>query len=678
MTTKYHQAIHLEKLNLIITAKENNMKHEDTLEKLCKTLKFSEDEAKFFQLLMSRDISKDKEFFESFLSQRIGDQTFNKKILSLIEEGKKEKPKFLLPTIFYELAKITYKTRDINDFEKVLTKISDIKKLEENNISIPEDKKLTLFDISVLNSMSEVRTLLSSFQFKDSFVIKHKDSEIKLSALVENDIILSITKFDMSFIKAGDIIAHNPEYQKLIKGKLHLAEKVKSNLLDFIHLSLAKSSEKPEQTHIWGNELRSGSITHRETLYSEIFRLNISKLISQDMKTKLNAKYGDNWEKIIQKKYETQLQSILSKPYKISLTSLKKSAKDIVKGSFTSAFAKKTTPIKLSPELEKEMMCSEFIGVAIFNACDELNEDLQKELATTEKIIKNPVASQKTLNQLTTDGLIKVLKKNGAIEKVEHPLAKYCRSDKKYLSTFSRTIGNIDMLLVEIKKSLKDSKNEEEFVKNAKNLFTAYLSDLTEDQKNKLDNKQVSKQFEEKISSLYKSKKNKHNFVLKFLNYIESSIKGIFSVSKELKTVLECVNIMKNDISDAEYEYKSQQEALELARNYVTNPKDEKNEISSDNKKLSNDQFRFLYTVILPNRVEHDIDKIKTAVIDELNKENQKQANLTKLTEKGIITKLMKKHDISLTTDPKDGKSSKDRSKKQRDLSSTKPTASRY
>ena len=192
-------------------------------------------------------------------------------------------------------------------------------------------------------------------------------------------------------------------------------------------------------------EYKEENFSLRNFLYSEVYRIKLDALIDEHSKVILKDNYGEDWLIKLEKQFsdiERTLHDqardkyvdklvIISPEVATSLATIK------LQGGHKNWFTKEHSNEDIRDQIFQRglwanqtkysppsMLCSEFIGMTIIAAIQELNDVIKAELHEKGvsdipvKMIKSPISKREKLTLLTPERLISAMESRGALQHV--------------------------------------------------------------------------------------------------------------------------------------------------------------------------------------------------------------------------------------------------------------------
>ncbi len=374
-----------------------------------------------------------------FVESAVGNSKLNKALNAIMQLNKSD-----LPPGFWEAAEFfydfSYNTMNNKIFLDSLPKLIRNEKNTQAGKDIDDNDKVTLREYAILTRYSKTK---DSFEKLDRLGIVEgsnilKDIKQKVSECapiikeVTNNILGEIT------YESGDILMANITREEEFRGGLDRGKRLSQLITEHAHTTkLVKDDKKPYISHV----MYSGEIAETELLrvnqylYSDVYNIKIEKLFSEEVKEKLEGHYGPQYVILVNEMYrkiEYDLHNNASKQFPNIIFPQEKF--DGLLAQAKAGLASLIPPFghrKINSEsLEEfhrkmqsnmgekvEMICSEFAARTTALAFIKLNEQLQKDLDTTENVIDIPFDARERFSKIHPDRLLKILMDKGCIEK---------------------------------------------------------------------------------------------------------------------------------------------------------------------------------------------------------------------------------------------------------------------
>jgi len=199
-------------------------------------------------------------------------------------------------------------------------------------------------------------------------------------------------------------------------------------------------------SHLYTTGYKEDGCALRDFLYNDTYRLKLDSLIDKQTQQLLEMHLGAEWLGALEHEYsaiERTLHDEARHPYtfanaKIGMLKKLNIAVEAVFLGHKSVLRQhdntlihhqifQTDPRSLAEEQHKPLLCSEFIGLTMIAAIEELNQRIKDVLIhqgaknIPDKIIKNPISRREKLYLLTPERLLTALKKRAVVERYELP-----------------------------------------------------------------------------------------------------------------------------------------------------------------------------------------------------------------------------------------------------------------
>lgn len=362
------------------------------------------------------------------------------------------------------LRTLSYKTRFLhkiaNNFDQIYENFTAA---QTQGKALTPAEKISLKQYGILYDLARLNTVF--LRLKDTGLIESNDALSSLHAMQQKAYEL-ISFFDDTFGKkvasnSGKIISFSVGRKAtLCDSKRNFMDKLVHFLEKFSHTAYEIKSDKGEKLSHINPKYKQEQLNLKTALYSEVYELQLENLISDEAREILQKHYGEDWIQVVNHKYRLIERNIHDNRmmgyeqfeadtppltlFKIFTSWLQggnktwfeqhHSNEDIRDKIFSQGKWEKhndSGPIKL--------MCSEFIGMTLIAAIQELNEQLKQDIArsnpqTLPTLFKSPLSKREKLHILTPCRLLIALEKRGAVRKIDHigqELGQYVSTSKK-------------------------------------------------------------------------------------------------------------------------------------------------------------------------------------------------------------------------------------------------------
>ncbi len=403
---------------------------------------------------------KYKEYLNNFLIDSMGDMKLNKKLRAITKDGN------LKDTIFEEeqynilksatfLMKFTFKTRRAKNYNKIADKLLlNLKKAgyQKQNLPIgavlkkyPKKNKITLKEYGILSDIDGLSLPIPEKLYKDNIELKKifgKAKQIKP--------VLSYMKANFQskkFTGHGLIAMINDKKRNVVQGKtMSFFDKVRYCVSSKFHASLLYRKTpkgKLTETHLCDDGFEQNDYDFKTYMYSDLYRIDLTKLIGKKDRPKLIKAYGPNWEKKISEMYlaiQREIHDGALDNEKFNRVVLADVVKRGVNSIFSSTKLRKTNFEQIRENMlgnfyntesgesgEVEMICSEFAARCIIAGLAELDRKLKTDLHDNHKkidinqnkeLIKMPIGRHEDIQHITPERLINILKRKKCLSKI--------------------------------------------------------------------------------------------------------------------------------------------------------------------------------------------------------------------------------------------------------------------
>ncbi len=355
---------------------------------------------------------------------------------------------------------ITYKFRFKKEFIPATKKLGDLMQKIKKNEEIKNEDRLTLREFGIVKKAVDIgigdRSLLNNLKNlglmnKDLTTLQENSTKaeqllLELNGLFEQEV---ATRYH-----SGDLVAYRgvKEFEYKVH-KMNGEQTLYHNFLSpYTHgAKIYRSDSNTFLSHVTSEQYIHHPLDIATDAYSEVWRLDLSKLVSKKMRGLMEAMYGSGWKEIVQKKFEefenkihrhegNQFENIQN-PWERQLEAGKA---DFIWGGH---FKKKETDFnklaermmgdsEVQAEHFKEMICSEFVTKATIASlvyldrffADEIGKYLiamgkKKEgdaLIASKNVFQIPYSRKEKLKAVHPGRMIDALRKRNCITLVPH------------------------------------------------------------------------------------------------------------------------------------------------------------------------------------------------------------------------------------------------------------------
>lgn len=384
----------------------------------------------------------------NLLAESLGDMDINKKIGSLSEQSPNNTG--ISPETIGFIQTFTFRTRHLskiaNDLDTIFDKFQQAKagKPLKNHEKITLEQYGILYDLAHLNSyvkLMEGANLIFGNETLEQLLCITNKAQIIIEYLDDT--------FAQSFKMPIGSVVFNKISDKALIYQTHLdfVDKLTAFITKFGHASKGILSEGSNNISHLNPTYQEEELTLREYLYSDIYKIKLEKMICPSSQKILNEKLGNDWLKQLEDAYtsiERKLHDKASAQYlqftantnnrtviEIATPWLQGGHKNLFfrdhsNEDFSNNFFNQFI-LDSSHEPKTQLLCSQFVGISLIAAVQELNIQINEALTkkgVTElpkNIVKSPISKREKLHLLTPERLLDAMKKRGVLEKVPTP-----------------------------------------------------------------------------------------------------------------------------------------------------------------------------------------------------------------------------------------------------------------
>ncbi|MSO14234.1 hypothetical protein [Rickettsiales endosymbiont of Trichoplax sp. H2] len=382
---------------------------------------------------------------EEFLSKFLEDSINNKKVNSYLGELEKSKNKIYLNAHsddIYELKRWSFKTKNIENFTKILNKLENNVEKINSGQSLSYEEQITPKEFGILTDLAGLNKMLIKF---NEYKVIREGSKLKELLDQSNSAKNIVKTIQNKFIeeqqyKDGDIVMYNSDIQNQFSGKnpkLFSEEWLTRKIVGkYGHAAQINISEDdtPKLSHVYGN-YENKEIGFQQAMFSDIYRFDASKLLTKEGIEKAQETFGENWQEEINKIYQNSQSEVYEKGAEERFDSLKNSEqKRFESGKADFMFhGHKTKEEQDFKELSEKfyqrdgaevddniMICSEFVTRSTIASLVKSNEELSEKLGINNSL-QIPFSKYEDLNKVHTQRLIDILMEKECITQVRKP-----------------------------------------------------------------------------------------------------------------------------------------------------------------------------------------------------------------------------------------------------------------
>ncbi|BBB15356.1 uncharacterized protein RVIR1_08730 [Candidatus Rickettsiella viridis] len=386
---------------------------------------------------------------QTLLAECLGDMDMNTKIDSLTNQSPNDTG-ISSNTIAF-IKTFTYRTRHLSKIANDLDTIFERFQQAKSGKLLKAHEKITLEQYGILYDLAHLNPYV---KLMDAVKLIFDNETLEQLLCITNNAQTIIGHLDDTFAQSfkmpiGSVVFNNTSARALIhQTHLNFFDKLTAFVTKFDHVSkgILSSEGINKISHIIPT-YKEEELTLHEYLYSDIYKIKLEKMIAPSSQKILKEKLGDNWLKQLEDAYsiiEGKLHDKASAQY-LHFTANMNNRKAIeiattwLQGGHKNLFFRDHSNEDFrdhffnhffsdsSNKPETRILCSQFVGISLIAAVQELN--LQINEALTKKgvtelpknIIKSPISKREKLYLLTPERLLDAMKKRGVLEKVPMP-----------------------------------------------------------------------------------------------------------------------------------------------------------------------------------------------------------------------------------------------------------------
>lgn len=367
---------------------------------------------------------KDTKKIQSFLDNILGNSAYNKLFSKALEgDDLTAAERDTIKSLRY----LSFKTKDIAEFPDVMRRaMRNVDKIKSGG-EIAEENKLTLHELGQLKTIKDLGKVLKSLA--DRVVLPSQVQNLYGFSIAAQNILKGVDQ-DLG-VESSDIVMYDFERQFFLKNKrTDTEEKLTKYLVSkYSHAAQVFKAEDGSLrlTHVW-DKYQTDPLTIAEVSYSDIYRINPTKLMSSEARKAWEAKHpGEDFDK----KIREQFQGLHNKLHRESqhkfkhisngdFRRFKAGLADIgIFGAHRGWGEEERISMFDNGKIEDEMICSEFVSRSLVSSMMELNKELQKELGIKDTAVKLPFDPRERLEKIHPQRLVDLCAAQGLVEKVK-------------------------------------------------------------------------------------------------------------------------------------------------------------------------------------------------------------------------------------------------------------------
>lgn len=444
------------------------------------------------------DAQRDK--LSRLVVEKLEDKDFNDGICNLEKEMMiiREQDGGPIPFPYLDTLKaLSFEMQKYRDLDRQFNSLS--KRIEvglaitAQGESLEAWEKLSLAELGLIAKFQKLQYCLNALRSKNIILTSDKkymtlEKQCAKIDLLDREI---KARYNIERYQSGSIVASNIEKFNSYKLKNSTTERSKAKKSTGLFVQYSHSEQliqvdgKVKRSHLWSHKHRTHDMTFDMVLTSDIFKLNIAKLVKPAHLQYLQQTFGDNWEQHIQQMYTHKLAEVSSDPLLDKMRVVHDEASRlqaieprlIKNKNFFGLFVESDHGEK---QLYKDVqVCSAYTAREICQAITLVNQELNKTntALNLNDPIRLPFADDVDLNKVWPPELMKLLTKSGCLEE----------ANPTKLSDLIDTKNNFNLLIdkqVELTAALYDKivsiskkhRLQDGFVKATKVALMAYLS----------------------------------------------------------------------------------------------------------------------------------------------------------------------------------------------------------
>jgi hypothetical protein len=379
-------------------------------------------------------------FVQDFIKYSMGNMDLNKRLDQI-----KNRPDFIDSNLIYNMYSFTYNTVTLDRFIALIPKFRKLWNRIENNMELTSDYQLTMSEYGIINKVLKIEQFLSELESfglltHNKDLIALRDQIIKGKAIAEK--ISTNIKQETDF-KSGDLILYDDSRSFKVLNKIQgLFTKILLLFTKYGHAGKVSKSDNESNTMIShvDPKFKVEDFKPITYLYSDIYRVNVKKLISPEMSNRLKQKYekdGKDWSQEVDILYQN-IEKNAQETIKVNFSNkknfidlerfLRAGLADIMPRGHKSHKDRNFYEVadKVLNGFDQnnvtKMLCSEFIAKTTIAALVTLDRALKKELRIDDPnihVVEMPFDKREKLKRISPDRLVKILHEKGCLEKVE-------------------------------------------------------------------------------------------------------------------------------------------------------------------------------------------------------------------------------------------------------------------
>lgn len=461
---------------------------------------------------------QERDVLSKTLVTKLEDKAFSAKLSQLKKELKKGVDGVSAEFPYLDIFKTFFNEAQNRYLSHIAKKALIASSILEQGGTLEEHEKLSLSEINLLNRFTRLKRCFDIFELK-KISINTNENYVKLKRSCETLTALPTRFFDSALYQSGDIVMTDSDKTESFGLKhLHtgpIKEKIfytaKRFFTRYGHAAqLTQINKELKQSHIWGKH-QIDDFSFKDVVESDIYRVNVIKLVDPAQVEQLKALLGEQWEHELQTLYATHIAEISAHSLLKGITiiggiesakSLLPSSNDKEKHKHQGLFFQ---PSSGKTELtQPNMICSDFVARETAEAIKMVNESLNAKGLTNP--LRSPFPEGINFASINPDSLIRLLKRANCVIPVESSKLFSILNTKnpKYLS--DSQVRLTTALYEKVEKLAPRSETSEAFVAAAKVAFLSYLeaNEVLSPEIIRLKKKKIEVLLNDKLPQLFK------------------------------------------------------------------------------------------------------------------------------------------------------------------------------
>ncbi|MGC0372420.1 MAG: hypothetical protein DGJ47_001133, partial [Rickettsiaceae bacterium] len=345
----------------------------------------------FLKLLKKPKLSDlQQKFLKDRFHNAISDTKFCK-ILTNLAADKNNLNAWIYTKSIEDLQSFSYKSQGFDQIDKIHQKFTRNKEIIKKGSNISESEKLTYKEILIVKNLAKANEIYIKYlsPFKNKSLNKaHEIQEYFNKELIDN-----------SRYKSGDLIFTKTSNTVVDKGPIYnYAEKINK----YRHTGQVYSDNKGESIILsdFNYHHYYPDFDLKSALNSDVYRVNVVKLVPNIYHDKLQEIYDEGWKDILQNSFhvtnmsqnKNELKGVANDPWRQRRTLLAAITPFGNKKFTKQDYSKYYDQMVVNPKQLRgsSMICSEFAAKMQVSTLLSLNDQLKRELGVETDVIKLP------------------------------------------------------------------------------------------------------------------------------------------------------------------------------------------------------------------------------------------------------------------------------------------------